>query len=82
MWRESLSILICFVVFTILGGFALAGDRFVDFEGFALMANQQPNTHPYIPNDMAYIPDGKFDMGDHYDVGNSNEKPVHTVYVD
>jgi formylglycine-generating enzyme required for sulfatase activity len=28
------------------------------------------------------IPAGEFSMGDHHDVGNSDEKPVHTVYLD
>ena len=35
-----------------------------------------------IPPDMVLIPAGEFSMGDHHDVGNSDEKPVHTVYLD
>ncbi len=31
---------------------------------------------------MALIPAGEFSMGDHHDVGYSDEKPVHTVYLD
>ncbi len=74
----------------------LAGDCFVDFEDFALMggqwlagydyndlavmANQWLTTDPCVPDDMAYIPDGEFDMGDHHD-GWSNA-PTHLVYVD
>jgi len=33
-------------------------------------------------NDMCYIPAGIFSMGDHYNIGNSDERPVHNVYVD
>jgi len=32
--------------------------------------------------DMVYIPEGEFDMGDHHDVGDPDEKPVHAVYID
>lgn len=31
---------------------------------------------------MVYIPAGEFSMGDHHNVGSSDEKPVHTVYLD
>jgi hypothetical protein len=57
-WKSS-SILISFVVITISCNFALAkclsadlnGDCFVDFEDFALMANQWPDGYDY--NDLA-----------------------------
>jgi len=39
-----------------------------------------PCTHP--PSGMVYIPAGEFDMGDTFDEGDADEKPVHTVYVD
>ena len=32
--------------------------------------------------EMVLIPAGEFSMGDHHDVGGSDEKPVHTVYLD
>ena len=87
MWWK---ILISFVVITISGNFALAdcpsadltGDCFVDFEDFALMANQWLAGDPNIPDDMAYIPDGGFEMGDHFAEGGSNEWPVHAVLLD
>jgi len=87
MWWK---ILISFLVIIISSNFALADcpsadltdDCFVDFEDFAVMANQWLTTDPCIPDDMAYIPNGEFEMGDHYDVGSDSEKPVHTVYVD
>jgi len=76
----------------------LSGDCFVNYEDFALMsgqwlteydcndltemANQWLTGVPNIPDDMVYIPGGEFEMGDHYDVGRTDEKPVHTVYVD
>jgi len=34
------------------------------------------------PEGMVLIPAGEFSMGDHHDVGDSDEKPVHTVYAD
>ena len=34
------------------------------------------------PLGMVFIDAGEFEMGDHYDVGASDERPVHTVYVD
>lgn len=34
------------------------------------------------PEGMVLIPAGWFSMGDHHDVGDSDEKPVHTVYID
>ena len=33
------------------------------------------------PPDMAYVPAGSFQMGDNYSEGDSDERPVHTVYV-
>ncbi len=59
----------------------LTGDCFVDFEDLALMANHWLTTDPCVPDDMAYMPDGGFDMGDHWD-GYSDELPVHTVLLD
>jgi len=75
----------------------LNGDCFVDSDDFALMAIQWPatdfndvavmsnqwlTTDPCIPDDMAYIPDGTFDMGDSLGEGDSDELPVHTVTLD
>jgi sulfatase modifying factor 1 len=90
MWRKTLSILISFIVIAVSVGLALAacpsadltGDCFVDYEDFALMAAQWLTTDPCIPNDMAYIPNGEFQMGDSFSEGGSNELPVHTVTVD
>lgn len=76
----------------------LSGDCFVDFKDFALMAvkwldvyysaglsemaQQWLTTANSIPDDMAYIPDGEFSMGDHFAEGASHELPVHTVFID
>lgn len=35
-----------------------------------------------MPNDMAAIPGGTFEMGDHAGVGQSDEQPVHSVTLD
>ncbi len=37
---------------------------------------------PEVPEGMVLIPAGEFSMGDHHNAGGSNEKPVHTVYLD
>ena len=75
----------------------LTGDCFVDFEDFAVMAAQWPTTDfndiaamaarwlttdPCIPHDMAYIPDGTFEMGGSFAEGDADELPVHTVTLD
>ena len=86
-WKSSL-ILIAFIVITISTNFALAkcpsadltGDCFVDYEDFALMAAQWLTTDPCVPDDMVYIPDGEFEMGDHHD--GLHYSPTHLVYVD
>ena len=60
----------------------LTGDCFVDYQDFALMANQWLTGDPCIPDDMAYIPAGTFEMGDSFSEGESDERPVHTVMLD
>jgi formylglycine-generating enzyme required for sulfatase activity len=52
-----------------------------DFEDFAVMSNQWLTTDPDVPDDMVYIPDGEFEMGDHFAEGSSNELPLHQVLV-
>lgn len=41
-----------------------------------------PTTYRTRPEGMVLIPAGEFSMGDHHDVGWSDEKPVHDVYLD
>ena len=60
----------------------LTGDCFVDFNDFALMADQWLSGPGYIPDDMAFVPGGTFSMGDNLGDGWSGELPVHTVTVD
>jgi len=60
----------------------LNGDCFVDYEDFALMATQWLTGDPCIPDDMAYIPGGTFQMGDSLNEGDSDGRPVHTVTLD
>jgi sulfatase modifying factor 1 len=63
----------------------LTGDCRVDFNDFAVMSAQWLTgdpCDPCIPDDMAYIPDGEFQMGDSFSEGDSDELPVHTVTVD
>ncbi len=96
MWCKTLSILISLIVIAISGNFALAacpsadltGDCFVDFDDFAVMSAQWLTgdpcdpCDPCIPDDMALIPAGTFQMGDNLGDGYSDELPVHTVTVD
>jgi formylglycine-generating enzyme required for sulfatase activity len=74
------------------------GDCFVDFEDFAVigaqwlngydwndvntLANHWLTADPCVPDDMAYIPDGEFEMGDHFAEGGSSELPLHAVLLD
>lgn len=76
----------------------LTGDCSVDYADFAVMAsqwltrydyndladmvNQWLATDPCAPDDMAYIPSGGFEMGDHFAESDSAELPVHTVTLD
>jgi len=75
----------------------LTGDCFVEFEDFvllaagwlssdfsdvAVMAAQWLTTDPGIPDEMTYIPDGGFQMGDHHGGGSADALPVHAVLLD
>jgi formylglycine-generating enzyme required for sulfatase activity len=77
----------------------LSGDCFVDHEDFTLlsaqwqngynyndltaMASQWLTTDPNLPDDMVYIPDGEFGMGDHFaPEGYDDELPLHAVLLD
>ncbi|MHC4756967.1 MAG: SUMF1/EgtB/PvdO family nonheme iron enzyme, partial [Planctomycetota bacterium] len=37
---------------------------------------------PCVPDDMAYIPDGEFEMGDHHGDGYPDEQTLHAVLLD
>lgn len=74
------------------------GNCVVNFQDFALMANLWSieynwkdltevanhwlNTDPCVLDNMAYIPAGEFDMGDHLGNGWADELPIHQVLVD
>ncbi|MBC8218803.1 MAG: formylglycine-generating enzyme family protein [Planctomycetes bacterium] len=89
---KTSSILISFIVIAISANFCLAacppadltGDCFVDFNDFAVMANQWLTTDPCVPGDMAYIPDGEFEMGEHHGdtYPSEYELPLHAVLLD
>ena len=51
-----------------------------DLADYALF--QSGFTGPLAPFSMALIPAGEFQMGDSFTEGNSDERPVHAVYVD
>ena len=84
------NVILVLTVLLFSGSFALAacpsadltGDCFVDYEDFALMANQWLTTDPCIPDDMVFIPGETFEMGDSLDEGSADELPVHTVTPD
>ncbi|MHC4499498.1 MAG: formylglycine-generating enzyme family protein [Planctomycetota bacterium] len=89
MFCKNLSV-ISLALFVFIGNTAFAGcpsadvtgDCFVDLEDFAVMAKQWLTTDPNVPDDMVYIPDGEFEMGDHHGDGFSEELPVHEVLID
>ena len=82
------SILVCAILLLSASGHAecptadLSGDCYVDFEDLAVMANLWLTGNRNIPDDMVYIPDGGFEMGDHFAEGESNELPLHAVLLD
>jgi len=53
-----------------------------NFEDFAVMAKQWLTTDSNVPDVMAYIPDGEFEMGRHVGEGYLDELPRHAVLVD
>jgi len=90
LWKKSL-IYVSLIVFLFSGGLVFAdcpsadltGDCFVDYEDFAVFAGQWLTGDANIPEDMKYIPDGGFAMGDHFDPeGYDDELPVHAVLLD
>jgi sulfatase modifying factor 1 len=54
------------------------GDCYVDLEDFAVLASQWL-TGFHIPYDFVALPGGTFYMGDTFNEGLSDERPVHTV---
>jgi formylglycine-generating enzyme required for sulfatase activity len=81
------SLCVCFITsglaFAACPSMDATGDCFVDIEDFAVFAGQWLTGDPCVPGDMAYIPDGEFEMGDHFaPEGNDNELPVHAVLLD
>jgi len=82
-------ILVIVTVFLFSGSLCLAacpsadltGDCFVDYEDFALMANQWLTGDPCIPDDMACVLGVVFMMGDSLDEGMANER-LHGVRLD
>lgn len=90
MFCKSLFSVISLTLFVFIGNIAFAGypsadangDCFVDLEDFVLMANQWLTGDPNIPEDMVFIPNGGFEMGDHFEEGNSDELPLHPVLLD
>jgi len=90
MWCKGSSIPISFLVIAVSGVFCLAacpsvdltGDCFVSSNDFAVMAAQWLKCDHCVPDVMAFIPGGTFEMGDNFNEGHSWELPVHTVTVD
>jgi formylglycine-generating enzyme required for sulfatase activity len=90
----TLFVFICNTALAACPSADVTGDCFVDMEDFALMAKQWLTTDSNVPDDMAYIPDGEFEMGDHHNDDpcdpcepcelpcGPDELPVHTVLVD
>ncbi len=76
----------------------ITGDCFVDFDDFAVIGDQWLNlydwndvntlasqwltTDPCVPDDMVYIPDGEFEMGDHFEEGSPTLSFLHAVFLD
>ena len=82
------SILVCAILLLSTSGHTecptadLSGDCYVGLGDLAVMASQWLTGNRNIPDDMVYIPDGGFEMGDHFAEGESNELPLHAVLLD
>ena len=61
-------------------GLDIDDNNSINFSDFASFANRWSISTQTIPK-VVLIPAGEFDMGDHYDVGGPEEKPLHLVYV-
>ena len=85
--RKRIAVLIAItpiLLLVLVGGIRIANERPID------TANERPidteaavkpdPSGPVIPEGMVLIPAGEFQMGSN--TGSSDEKPVHTVYVD
>ncbi len=89
-WKQSLvRISLVTFLFSVSSGLAdcpsadLTGDCFVNFVDFAIMANQWLTGDPNFLDDMARIPAGEFEMGDHFSPeGYDDELPLHDVLLD
>jgi len=57
------------------------GADFEGYDGSQWLSLTLPSPAPEPPADMALIPAGAFRMGDPYAEGDTDERPVHTVYV-
>ena len=55
------------------------GDCFVDYEDFAVMADEWLTGYSNVPDGMVLIPGGTFEMGDNFGEGGADELPVHIV---
>jgi formylglycine-generating enzyme len=83
--RIQILTIFCFAGFTVLPVWAqcpsadITGDCYVDLSDLAALCSEWL-TGAGVPEDMVSIPGGTFDMGDALS-NESNEKPVHTVYL-
>ena len=90
MWPKKSLISVSLVVILFSGGSGLAdcpsadltNDCFVNLADLAVFASQWLAGNPNIPEDMAYIPYGGFEMGRHLGDGYSDELPLHPVMLD
>jgi len=57
----------------------------MNYRAKVIASDGKPGDEEIVGKDgmpMVLIPAGEFEMGDHFNEGDSNELPVHTVYVD
>jgi formylglycine-generating enzyme required for sulfatase activity len=70
------------------GGFVPPGRTYywrideVEADGITVYRGDIWSFTTFFVDDMAYIPAGEFQMGDNFNEGASDERPVHTVTVD
>ena len=84
MWCKNLLICVSLVAFPFSGSSGLADCPSADLTGYDLqhlteMADQWLTTDPCVPDDMTYIPDGEFEMGNHHGDGHFDELPLKVM---
>lgn len=76
MYRLTLTLSMVFLAASLYSGQAMQGQK-----ASSPASPMHDQAKPPYCADMVFIPAGKFEMGDHFDLGHGDELPVHLVYI-